>query len=87
MALDIPTVTSEALLLTLMLSMPPIVIATIVGVLVSLVQAMTQIQEQTLSFAIKLICVSLVILGTAHWLGGELYRYTLRIFDALAAVR
>jgi len=86
MTLDIPTLTSEALLLTLILSMPPIIVATVVGILVSLIQAMTQIQEQTLSFAIKLICVSVVILGTAHWLGGELYRYTLRIFDALAGL-
>jgi type III secretion protein S len=83
---DIPTLTSEALLLTLVLSMPPIVVATVVGIIVSLIQAMTQIQEQTLSFAIKLICVSLVILATGHWLGGELYRYTLRIFDRLATL-
>ena len=84
--LDIPTLTSEALLLTLALSMPPIVVATVVGIIVSLIQAMTQIQEQTLSFAIKLICVSLVLLGTGHWLGGELYRYTLRVFDRLATL-
>ena len=86
MTIDIPTLTSEALLLTLILSMPPIIVATVVGILVSLIQAMTQIQEQTLSFAIKLICVSVVILGTAHWLGGELYRYTLRVFDRLATL-
>jgi type III secretion protein S len=84
--MSIPTLTSEALLLVLVLSMPPIIIATLVGLAVSLLQALTQIQEQTLSFAVKLICVSLVILLTAHWVGGELYRYTLRIFDSAAMI-
>ena len=38
--------------------MLPIVVATVIGILVSLIQALTQIQEQTLSFAIKLIAIS-----------------------------
>lgn len=84
--LNISTLTSEALLLVLVLSMPPIIVATLVGLAVSLLQALTQIQEQTLSFAVKLICVSVVILLTAHWVGGELYRYTLRIFDGAAMI-
>jgi type III secretion protein S len=79
----VATLTSDALLLVLILSMPPIIVATLVGLAVSLLQALTQIQEQTLSFAVKLICVTLVILLTAHWVGGELYRYTLRIFDGV----
>ena len=53
--------TSQALVLVLWLSMPPIVVATLVGTLVSLLQALTQIQEQTLGFAIKLIAVAATI--------------------------
>lgn len=83
---DVATMTSDALMLVLILSMPPIIVATAVGLIVSLLQALTQIQEQTLSFAVKLICVSVVILLTAHWVGGELYRYTLRIFDGINSV-
>src|SRR5262249_40695659 len=71
----------DALTLTLVLSLPPIIVATVVGIVVSLLQALTQIQEQTLSFAVKLICVTLVLNGTAGWFGGELVRYTQRIFD------
>ena len=82
-AADVSRLTTDALLLTLVLSMPPIVVATVVGVLVSLLQALTQIQEQTLGFAVKLICVSLVLLGTAGWIGGEMFRYTLRIFHSI----
>jgi len=53
----------------------------VVGVLVSLVQALTQIQEQTLSFAIKLVAVIVVMLATAPWLGAQLTEYTLGILD------
>ena len=82
---DIAGLTSDALLLTLILSMPPILVATLVGLIVSLLQAVTQIQEQTLSTAVKLVAVTLVLLVLAHWLGGELYRYTLRIFTLLGS--
>lgn len=82
-AADVTTLTRDALVLVLVLSMPPIIVATVVGLLVSLLQAITQIQEQTLSFAVKLICVTVVILATASWLGSELYLYTLRIFNSL----
>ncbi len=73
--------TSRALVLVLMLSGPPIVVASVVGVAVSLIQALTQIQEQTLSFAIKLIAVVITIFATAGWLGGMIFEYAVVIFD------
>ena len=73
--------TSRALVLVLMLSGPPIVVASVVGVAVSLIQALTQIQEQTLSFAIKLIAVVITIFATAGWLGGMIFEYSVVIFD------
>jgi type III secretion HrpO family protein len=85
-AAEVARITSDALLLTLVLSMPPIVVATLIGVIVALVQAITQIQEQTLSFAVKLVCVSLVLLGTASWMGGELFRYTRRVFAEIVRI-
>lgn len=59
----------QALLLILLLSMPPIAVAAIVGTLVSLIQALTQVQEQTLGFVVKLVAVSVTLLVTARWLG------------------
>ena len=73
----------RAVVLILVLSMAPIAVATFVGVLISLVQALTQVQEQTLGFAVKLIAVSLTLLATAVWMGNELLQYTSNIFDAL----
>lgn len=77
---EILNLASRALMLVLMLSLPPIVVAAGVGVLVSLVQALTQIQEQTLGFAIKLIAVVITLFATASWLGSTLIEYTLLIF-------
>lgn len=79
--------TNEALLLVLILSMPPIIVATVVGVLVSLLQALTQIQEQTLGFAVKLIVVTLVLLLTAGWTGAEMYKYTEHIFEIFPTLK
>ncbi len=72
---------SQAMLLILILSLPPIVAAALVGTLVSLLQALTQIQEQTLSFAFKLVAVIVTLFFTATWLGEELFRFALRVFD------
>jgi type III secretion protein S len=83
---DVIAYVVQALTLTLILSMPAIAIAAIVGTLFSLVQALTQIQEQTLSFAIKLIAVGLTLFLTASWMGGELLNYTMSIFDNLPRV-
>ena len=72
---------TQAFYLVLMLSMPPIIVASVVGVLFSLFQAITQLQEQTLSFAIKLITVCLTMFLTAGWLSSELLAYAKKIFD------
>lgn len=65
----------EALLLVCVLCAPPILLSMVIGVTVSLFQAVTQIQEQTLSFVPKLVCVfgSLAILG--GWIGGTLLTF------------
>jgi len=79
--------TNQALILVLILSMPPIIVATVVGVLVSLIQALTQVQEQTLGFAVKLIVVTVVLLLTAGWTGAEMFKFTLHIFDTFPTLR
>ncbi|ANN68289.1 type III secretion system export apparatus subunit SctS [Bordetella bronchialis] len=77
----------EALYLVFWLSLPPLAVASIVGTLFSLFQALTQIQEQTLSFAIKLLAVFVTLLLTAGWIGAEIFHYSLAIFESFRAVR
>ena len=59
---DILHFTSQALWLVLILSMPPVLVAALVGTLVSLLQALTQIQEQTLVYAPKIIAIFVSLL-------------------------
>lgn len=83
---DIIGYLARALMLVLLLSLPPIIVASVVGTLVSLLQALTQVQEQTLSFGFKLIAVGVTIFVTAPWLGDELYQYTLTLFNGFSAM-
>ena len=81
---DLLQYAQECLILILRLSLIPIIVATVIGLLVSLIQALTQIQEQTLGFAVKLIAISLTILACAPWMGGQLLLYTQNIFTRFA---
>ena len=74
----------QSLILMLQLSLPPILVASLAGLIVSLIQAITQLQEQTLAFGVKLVAVSLTIMLLAGWLGGELYRFADMIFARFA---
>ncbi|MBN1914287.1 MAG: type III secretion system export apparatus subunit SctS [Parachlamydiales bacterium] len=73
--------TYQALLLILILSGPPIIISMVLGLLVAIFQAATQIQEQTLSFTVKLfaVIISLILLG--GWLGSQILHYANTIFQ------
>ena len=71
----------QALLMILILSGPPILISMAVGLFVAILQAATQIQEQTLSFTVKLIAVIFTLLLMGGWLGGQIVQYTNTIFQ------
>lgn len=71
----------KALYLVLILSLPPIIVASVVGILLSLIQAITQLQEQTLTFGVKLIAVALTLFLMGGWLAGEILRYADEIFS------
>ena len=71
----------QAMYLVLWLSLPPIIVASVVGILLSLVQAITQLQEQTLTFGVKLVAVVVTIFMMQGWIGAELLRYSAEIFS------
>ncbi|HEX2579464.1 MAG TPA: type III secretion system export apparatus subunit SctS [Rhabdochlamydiaceae bacterium] len=71
----------QALLMILILSGPPILISMAVGLFVAILQAATQIQEQTLSFTVKLIAVIFTLILMGGWLGGQIVQFTNTIFQ------
>ncbi|PVF12389.1 EscS/YscS/HrcS family type III secretion system export apparatus protein [Yersinia pestis] len=78
---------TELLWLVLLLSLPVVVVASTVGLVISLVQALTQIQDQTLQFLIKLLAVSATLLMTYHWMGATLLNYTQQSFLQITSMR
>ena len=78
---QVAEIISQGFYLTLVLSMLPIIVASIVGILFALFQAVTQLQEQTLSFGVKLIAVCLALFLCAGWISSEILRYGKEIFD------
>ena len=79
-------VIQQALILVLVVSGPPIILALVIGFVISVFQAATQIQEQTLSFAPKLVIIFGVLGLGGSWMGATLMRFTFNIFDRFPAL-
>ncbi|MCG8595871.1 MAG: flagellar biosynthetic protein FliQ [Kiloniellales bacterium] len=75
-----------ALDLMLKLSLPTLVSATVVGLLIAVAQAATQLQEQTLLFLGKLIAIALAFAATSTWFGAQLMGFLGRILDQFPAL-
>ena len=72
---------SQCLYLVLIISLPPILIASVIGIVLSLVQAVTQLQEQTLVFGVKLIAVVGTLFVLGGWMSAEILRFASDIFN------
>lgn len=75
--------TQQALWIMLILSAPFIIGSTLTGLLISFLQAVTQLQEQTLSFAVKLAVTAVLILLFSGLIGETLAQFATSIFSAL----
>lgn len=73
----------DALLMVMMVSAPMLGLGLLVGILVSIFQATTQIQEQTLAFIPKIIAVFIAILVFGPWMLSIMVEYTREIFISL----
>ena len=71
----------EGLLLVLVVSAPPVAASLLIGLMVSVIQATTQIQEQTLTFVPKLVGVLMSLAVAGPWIGAQLLRFTRAVFE------
>ena len=74
----------QGMLLVVLLSAPPLIVAVVVGVLTSLVQALMQIQDQTLPFGIKMVAVGITLALTGRWIGVEMIQLLNLMFDMVS---
>lgn len=73
----------QALFLSLILTGPPVLAAMIVGLIISILQATTQIQEQTLTFVPKLVAVTAALAISGQWMLTHLITFMTTLMDGL----
>ncbi len=78
---ELTYIISEALYLVVLISGPPVVLSLVIGVVIAVFQATTQIQEQTLTFAPKMVIVFGILALLGSWMGHTLLTFATQIFD------
>ncbi|MEW6065654.1 flagellar biosynthesis protein FliQ [Desulforamulus profundi] len=73
----------EALMMVVILSLPALGMAMLVGLIIGILQATTQIQEQTLSFVPKMVAVFVTLIVAAGWLLNIAIRFTTRLYEQI----
>ncbi len=76
----------EALLLVLILSAVPVLSAMAIGLLVSIAQSATQIQEQTLTFVPKVVATFLALAIGGLWMLQQLAEFSVNLFDSIGKI-
>jgi flagellar biosynthetic protein FliQ len=74
---------TQAMSLALKIAGPLLLVALVVGLLISVFQAVTQIQEQSLSLIPKMAAVAVVIVLLGPWMLGQLVAYTTALYTAI----
>jgi flagellar biosynthesis protein FliQ len=80
-------VVREGLYLVLLVSAPPLLVSLVVGLIVSLLQATTQLQDHTLAFVPKLVAVLASLAVAGPWIGQQLVRFTQALLQAFPLLR
>ncbi len=73
----------QTLKLAFLLSLPTLLVGMIVGLLISIFQATTQINEMTLSFVPKIIAIAIVLIFTMPWMLNEMIDFTTHVFKLI----
>lgn len=73
-------IANQALFLIIKVSLPILLVSLIVGLLISIFQAVTSIQEQTLTFVPKIICVFLALIAFGQWMLTSMVEYATQLW-------
>jgi flagellar biosynthetic protein FliQ len=74
---------SQAMTLALKVAGPLLLVGLVIGIVISVFQAVTQIQEQSLSLIPKIVGVAVVIVVLGPWMLGQLVSYTSQLYTAI----
>jgi flagellar biosynthesis protein FliQ len=76
----------DAMGVSLKIALPVLLVSLVVGLAVSIFQAVTQIQEQTLTFIPKVVAMAVVIVIAGPWMLGEIVSYTQNLYESIPSM-
>ncbi len=76
----------DAIKIMAILAAPLLLSALVIGLVISLFQALTQINENTLTFVPKMVVIGIVILLAGPWMIDVMKNYTINLFDNMASI-
>jgi flagellar biosynthesis protein FliQ len=77
---------AKAMWVTLQISLPVLGVSLVVGLLVSIFQAVTQLQEPTLTFIPKILAVVVVIVVAGPWMMNTMLGYTIELWSGISSI-
>ena len=80
-------ITSEALFLIIKVSMPVLLVSLCVGLVISIFQTVTSIQEQTLTFVPKIVCVFLALVLLGNWMMNSMVEFMVNLWSGFSQYR
>jgi len=80
---EIISLAVQALKMAFLLSLPSLIVGMMVGLLISIFQATTQINEMTLSFVPKIVSIAIVLIFTMPWMMNEMMDFTKYVFKLI----
>jgi flagellar biosynthetic protein FliQ len=83
---DVVSLVVDAMAVALKIALPVLLVALVVGLAVSIFQAVTQIQEQTLSFIPKVVAMAVVIVVAGPWMLGQIVSYTQNLYQSIPSL-
>ena len=78
---EVTAVSSEALYLVFKVAAPILLVSLVVGLIISIFQTVTSIQEQTLTFVPKIIAVFFTLIVLGHWILNEMTQFMIRLWS------
>jgi len=74
----------DALFTAIKLAAPVLIVSVLVGLVIAILQAATQVHEQTITFVPKLLAIAVMLLLTGPWMITQMQDFTLRLFSSIA---
>jgi flagellar biosynthetic protein FliQ len=81
--MDLMGISQSTVKIILLLGLPSLIVSMVIGLIISIFQAVTQISDASLSFVPKMIIVSVFIVVSLPWIGDHLEKYTYDLWNMI----